>query len=70
MASCEEHYPYYKEGAGFDLAIAASGGLRLGLEPIDPGAFTPGSYWSDFLSDVSNGDYGEPVDDEEDEEDW
>ncbi|MGX4736166.1 SUKH-4 family immunity protein [Kitasatospora griseola] len=66
MSLCEERYPYYSDsGEGdFEVSIAASEQLREELTPLDPGALAPGTYWSDFLSDVANGDYAEVVDEE------
>ena len=70
MRLCEERYPYYVTGgdSDFDVFMSAADVLKSGLAVIDSRAFEPGSYWSDFLSDVGNGDYGEPSD--EDDEDW
>jgi hypothetical protein len=64
MALCEERYPYYTdEGEGdFEVFIEASERLNGELAQIDSGALAPGSYWSNFLADVSNGDYAETVD--------
>ncbi|MFC1429409.1 SUKH-4 family immunity protein [Streptacidiphilus sp. N1-3] len=66
MSLCEERYPYYSDaGEGdFEVSIAASEQLGEELTPLDPGALVPGTYWSDFLSDVANGDYAEVVDEE------
>jgi hypothetical protein len=70
MWLCETRYPYYTTGgdADFDVFVAAANRLKSELSLIDSHAFEPGSYWSDFLSDVGNGDYGEPSDEDEDED--
>ena len=69
LALSEDRYPYYDDnGEGdFDLFMAVSNELKSKMAQIDARALAPGSYWSDFLSDVGNGDYGETVDDEDDD---
>jgi hypothetical protein len=63
MAFCETRYPYYTDQDDVDVTIAVSTALRDGLAKIDPRALLPGSYWSNFLADVANGDYSIAVDD-------
>jgi hypothetical protein len=57
MAFCEDRYPYYTDEDDIDTTIEASSSLRRNLSAIDSEALSPGSYWSNFLSDVANGDY-------------
>ena len=54
---CESRYPYYADEGDLDDSIQAAEALRNELASIDPAALEPGTYWSDFLSDVAIGDY-------------
>lgn len=54
---CESRYPYYPDKVGFDDAELAAEALQGQLADIDPVALDPGTYWSDFISDVANGIY-------------
>jgi SUKH-4 immunity protein len=68
MSYCERRYPYYDVNTGeadLSLFTAASRSLKSELELIDPRAFATDSYWSDFLSDVGRGNFGEPTGEEE-----
>lgn len=62
MEICEDRYPYYSDEGDLDESIEFAMSLRDELTLVDPDALSPGSYWSDFISDVANGDYAEPVD--------
>lgn len=65
LAICEDEYPYYTDDdSGFEACEAAADNLRSVLMRIDARALDPGTYWSDFLADVANGDYAEVVDDD------
>lgn len=63
MATLEARYPYYTDEDEIETMIEASRALREELAEIDSDALAPGTYWSDFLSDVANGDYAVSVDD-------
>jgi hypothetical protein len=54
---CESRYPYYPEKVGFDDSELAAEAIEGQLADIDPVALDPGTYWSDFISDVANGIY-------------
>jgi hypothetical protein len=64
LGLCEDRYPYYpaaededEDEGDFLVSMQAADRLRAELLPIDEPALAPGTYWSDFLSDVANGDY-------------
>lgn len=62
MAACEDRYPYYTDEDDIETSIEAASSLERELSAIDPEAISPGSYWSNFLSDVANGDYSVTAD--------
>lgn len=65
MASCERMILHQECGDEEELGeeyiecwSEVSRDLRALMAEVDPSALFDGSYWSDFLSDVENGDYG------------
>jgi hypothetical protein len=62
MAACEDRYPYYTDEGDIETSIEVASSLKRELSAIDPEAISPGSYWSNFLSDVANGDCSVSVD--------
>ncbi|WP_073948718.1 SUKH-4 family immunity protein [Streptomyces kebangsaanensis] len=54
-----DRFPFYDEGSDLDDCEVAAGDLERIIRDVDPPAADEGTFWSDFIADVSIGDYPE-----------
>ncbi|MGW0087341.1 SUKH-4 family immunity protein [Streptomyces sp. NPDC003393] len=54
-----DRFPFYAEGSDLDDCEMAAEDLEGIVRGVDPSAANEGTFWSDFITDVSIGDYPE-----------